>query len=55
MTLHYLALGKTGPLETEAEILSQSEEAALVRVEILDRGQANRLILAATLWVGAHR
>lgn len=55
MTLHYLALGKTGPLETEAEILSQSEHAALVRVEILDRGQANRLILVATLRVGTHR
>lgn len=55
MTLHYLALGRTGPLETEAEILSQSEESALVRVEILDRGEANRLILAATLRVGAHR
>jgi len=55
MTLHYLALGKTGPLETEAEILNQSDEAALVRIEILDRGEANRLVLVATLRVGTHQ
>jgi uncharacterized protein (TIGR00369 family) len=55
MTLHYLALGKAGPLETEAEILSQSDEAALVRIKILDRGEADRLVLAATLRVGTHQ
>ena len=52
MTLHYLALGRTGPLETRARLLHPGPESALVRVEILDRGESDRRVLAATLRVG---
>jgi uncharacterized protein (TIGR00369 family) len=54
LALHYLALGKSGPLETRARLLNRNRESALVRVEILDRGEGDRRVLAATLRVGAH-
>ena len=53
MALHYLALGKTGPLETRVRWLDGGAESALVRVEILDRGEGDRRVLAATLRLGA--
>ena len=55
LALHYLALGKTGPLETRARWLDGGGESALVRVEIVDRGEDDRRVLAATLRVGAHQ
>lgn len=48
LTLHYLAQGKTGPLETRTRVLAREGRSTLVRVEIVDRGENDRLILTAT-------
>ena len=52
ITLHYLALGKVGPLETHCRVLQQTHQEALVRTEILDHGADNRRVLVATSRVG---
>ncbi len=48
LALHYLAQGKTGPLETRTRVLARGPDGARVRVEILDRGQSDRLVAVAT-------
>lgn len=52
ITLHYLALGKAGPLETHSRLLHQDHEATLIRIEIVDRGNHGRRVLVATSRVG---
>ncbi|MFP6639903.1 MAG: hotdog domain-containing protein [Myxococcota bacterium] len=48
LALHYLAQGKTGPLETRTRVLALRPDGALIRVEILDRGESDRLVAVAT-------
>ncbi len=47
-TIHYLALGKVGPLRTEARVLRLDVASALVRVEVRDAGADDRLVAVAT-------
>lgn len=48
VTAHYLALGKVGPLHSEATVLRANGDALVARVELRDRGQAGRLCTVVT-------
>jgi acyl-coenzyme A thioesterase PaaI-like protein len=47
-TLHFLALGKHGPIKTLARVLRQDQASALVRVEVRDSSPDERLLAVAT-------
>ncbi len=49
MELHYLALGKIGPVRTRSRMVRQRAESAIVRVEIYDAGAADRLMCVANV------
>jgi acyl-coenzyme A thioesterase PaaI-like protein len=51
LSINYLSLVKIGPARTSARILRSSENEALVRVELKDRGNENRLCTVATALV----
>lgn len=51
-SVHYLALGRIGPLRARAEILRQTPERATLRVAVFDRGQDERLVATATATAG---
>lgn len=50
--IHFLALGKKGPLRAHARVLRVRDEQALLRVELRDLGQADRLLSVATASAG---
>ena len=53
LTIHYLALGRHGPIRTTTRLLRSLPASALVRVEIRDAGAADRLVCVATATVEA--
>jgi acyl-coenzyme A thioesterase PaaI-like protein len=52
LAVHFLALGRTGPLRTRVELLRQ-DHALLLRVESRDTGAGDRLCALASATVGA--
>ena len=44
LTIHYMTPGIIGPFETKTEILRSDSQHALVRIEVLDRGDDDRLM-----------
>jgi len=45
LTIHYLSQGKVGPFRTRARMLRQTNDTALTRVEVVDRGANDRLFM----------
>jgi len=52
LIVHFLSLGKAGPLRSRARILKTSSHGAKLRVEVHDEGKDNRLVSVATADVG---
>jgi uncharacterized protein (TIGR00369 family) len=42
--IHYLSQGKRGPFQTRARVVCTTDDTALSRVEVIDRGREDRLI-----------
>ena len=55
LSVHFLALGREGPLRTRATLLRRDADAALFSVALHDAGQADRLASVATVRVAAQR
>jgi uncharacterized protein (TIGR00369 family) len=55
LAIHYLALGRRGPVRSHARVLRQDADGALLRVELHDAGAEERLIAVATANVGSLR
>ncbi len=51
-SVHFLSLGKAGPLRANARVLRVDGDNTLLRVELRDRGQENRLLSVATARTG---
>jgi len=45
LTLHYLSQGKVGPFVTRARMIRKTSDTALTRVELVDRGANDRLLM----------
>ena len=52
LAIHFLSLGKAGPLRSHARVLKSSPNGAKVRVEVRDEGRDHRLVSVATADVG---
>ncbi|MDG2335875.1 MAG: PaaI family thioesterase [Myxococcota bacterium] len=52
LEIHYLALGRTGPIQARPRILRRDADSALVRVEIVDGGAEDRTVVIATAELG---
>ena len=44
LTIQYLSQGKRGPFRTRARVVRATQDTALTRVEVIDRGMEDRLI-----------
>lgn len=44
LAIQYLSQGKTGPFSTRARVVRTTDDTALTRVEVIDRGMDDRLI-----------
>jgi acyl-coenzyme A thioesterase PaaI-like protein len=44
LAIHYLSQGKRGPFRTRTRVLRTTDDTALTRVEVVDRGMEDRLI-----------
>jgi acyl-coenzyme A thioesterase PaaI-like protein len=51
LSVHFVALGRVGPMRTQASLLRRREDAALLRVALVDDGAEGRLGALATAWV----
>lgn len=51
LAIHFIALGRAGPMRTRAQLLRRRERGALLRVELCDAGAQGRLGALATAWV----
>jgi uncharacterized protein (TIGR00369 family) len=47
LAIHYLSQGKRGPFQTRARVLRTTDDTALTRVEVVDRGVEDRVIAVA--------
>jgi len=45
MTIHYLSQGKVGPFRTMANVIRTTNDTALTRVEVVDKGANDRLLM----------
>ena len=45
MAIHYLSQGKVGPFRTRARVLRETSDTVLTRVELVDSGANNRLLM----------
>jgi len=45
MSIHYLSQGRVGPFRTRARMLRKTGDTALTRVEVVDRGANDRLLM----------
>jgi len=45
LTMHYLSQGRVGPFCFTAEVLRTTSDTALTRVELVDRGANDRLLM----------
>jgi len=52
VAVHYLALGRAGPIRTRTHWLSGDERRARLRVELVDAGQDDRLLSVADVGLG---
>ena len=52
LSVQFLSLGKAGPLRARARTLQAGDGHALLRVELRDLGQADRLVSLGTVHVG---
>ncbi len=48
LTIHYLSQGKVGPFRTRARMLRKTNDTALTRVEVVDSGANDRLLMVGT-------
>jgi uncharacterized protein (TIGR00369 family) len=55
LSVHFLALGREGPLRTRAQLLRHDGDSALFTVELRDAGQEERLAAVATARVAVAR
>jgi len=55
LAVHFLAIGRRGPLRTRAVLLRRAGDDALLRIESRDAGADDRLCTVATATVGAFR
>lgn len=53
LSVHFLALGRAGPLRTRATLLRRDADSALFSIELRDAGQEERLAAVATARVAA--
>ena len=53
LAVHFLAIGRSGPLRTSARVLRRDRDAVLLRVELRDTGAGDRLCALASATVGA--
>lgn len=53
LSVHFLALGRVGPVRSRARWLGGSERDARLRIELRDTGEEERLVSVATLRVAA--
>jgi uncharacterized protein (TIGR00369 family) len=53
LAVHFLALGRSGPLRTRATLLRRAGDDGLLRIESRDAGADDRLCTVATATVGA--
>lgn len=51
MAVHFVALGRVGPMRAQASLLRRREKSALFRVAMVDAGAGGRLGALATAWV----
>lgn len=49
--LHYLKLGRRGPIRARAEALTRTPAGMVVRVALDDRGQGSECLTVASVWV----
>jgi len=47
LVIHYLSQGKQGPFRTRTRVLRTTDDTALTRVEVIDRGVEDRVIAVA--------
>jgi uncharacterized protein (TIGR00369 family) len=47
LAIHYLSQGKRGPFRTRTRVLRTTDDTALTRVEVIDRGVEDRVIAVA--------
>jgi len=45
LTIHYLSQGKVGPFRTRARVLRETSDTVLTRVELVDSGASDRLLM----------
>lgn len=45
LTIHYLSQGKVGPFRTRARVLRETKDTVLTRVELVDSGANDRLLM----------
>lgn len=55
LQVHFLALGRVGPIVSRARWLAGDERDARLRVELVDAGQDDRLVSLATVSIAAAR
>jgi acyl-coenzyme A thioesterase PaaI-like protein len=53
LAVHFLAIGRSGPMRTRAALLRRSGDVLLLRIESRDAGADDRLCTVATATVGA--
>jgi uncharacterized protein (TIGR00369 family) len=53
LAVHFLAIGRSGPLRTSARVLRRDRDAVLLRVELRDTGAGDRLCVVGSATVGA--
>lgn len=51
LAIHFIALGRVGPMRTRAHLLRRRESGALLRIELADTGAEGRLGALAIAWV----
>jgi len=54
LEIHYLSQGKRGPFRTRTRVLRMTDDTALTRVEVIDRGLEDRLIAVVMNTAVAH-
>lgn len=47
MSIHYLSQGKVGPFRSKANVIRITNDTALTRVEVVDRGANDRVLMVA--------
>jgi acyl-coenzyme A thioesterase PaaI-like protein len=52
LQLHFLALGRIGPIRTRTRWLAGSSHEARLRVELVDTGQEDRLVAVSVVRLG---